>query len=196
MIAKLQGQSLIETLEKLHELFESWGLNENDFMLVDEFAYLLQGYEVKGPEVKSNHIDVYINPNSLPWIVKEERSIIPPKNSEYMEKWISFMQETGYSLDMLKASQEILRAPSVKYKLPNDRYIRLMRAFEMTEAFVQQTIMHYSLEDVGKEKIKEWFDKLKLIKKAANQKDDVVLTQLCEHKIKESEQRWARLINE
>ncbi|MDP3994789.1 MAG: hypothetical protein Q8P91_03080 [bacterium] len=181
---------LTETLEKLDALFKSWGLSNKDFVLVDEFAYVLQGYEISGPEVESGHIDVYTNPDSLPWLVKKERSIIPPKDSEFMNDWTMFMQETGYGLDMLRADPEIFNIHTIDFRLPNGKFIELMRAFEMTNAFVRQTLMHYSLEDVGKEKISEWLSKLDLIRKAAIKKGDTKLAGFCVEKIKECGEKW------
>ena len=182
--------SLVEALEEIYNLFNKWGLSTKDYILVDEFAYVLQGYDVKGTEVESGHLDVYVNPEPLPWEVKKERSVIPPRDSIYMNDWINFMQRTGYSLDMLRAKPEIFKVPSVNHTLPNGNFIQMMRAYEMTEAFVQQTVMHYSLEEVGKEKIVEWVDKLEIIRKAAEKKKDSKLAKLCEDRLVESRKRW------
>ena len=177
-------------LEELVSLLSKWGLGPEDYMLVDEFAYVLQKYDVKATEVESGHLDVYVNPQKLPWKDKKERSIIPPLKGGYMDKWTDFMQETGYSLDMLKAKPKILQIPTVEHRLPNGKSIRLMRVFEMTKAFVQQTLMHYSLEEVGEDKIREWIDKLGIIKEAAEKKKDNKLSELCTRKLIESKKKW------
>jgi len=187
---------LQKALEKLSSSFNKWGLATKDYVLVDEFAYVLQGYEVKANEVESGHIDVYVNPDVLPWKDKGERSIIPPKDSIYMNGWVDFMQETGYSLDMLRATPAIFQIPTVNFTLPNGSEIKLMRAFEMTEAFVQQTLMHYSLEDVGKEKIIEWINKLKIIKSAAEKKNDKKLAEFCSIKLTETKIKWQGIVPE
>lgn len=166
-------------LEKLYSLLMmSWGLAGNNFVVVDEYAYMLQGYDVRGPEVKTGHLDVYVDPRSVPWLDKGERSIIPPKDGSYMDQWENFMEETGYGLDLLRASPEILVVPVVKHVLPSGNKIRLMRAFEMTNLFVQQTIMRYSLEDVGEEKVREWMSKL---------------VGLCKIKLEESRIKWKQI---
>jgi hypothetical protein len=185
---------LVEALEGVCSLFNKWGVDTKNYILVDEFAYVLQGYDVEGTEVESGHLDVYVNPQSLPWAVKEERSIVPPKDSIYMADWTAFMQTTGYGLDMLRAKPEIFEAPSIIHVLPSRNTVQTMRAYEMTEAFVQQTIMHYSLEDVGKEKIIEWVNKLEIIRGAAEKKNDGRLAKLCEDKLVESRKKWGGIL--
>lgn len=183
------------TLDQLHKLFTSkWKIMETAYVLVDELAYVLQGYHVQGPEMKNGHIDVYVDPTFVPWPDKRERSIIPPKDSKYMEEWIDFMRKTGYGLDILRANPEFLELPVVQYTLLDGGNIHLMRAYEMTILFVEQTIMHYSLDDVGVDKIKEWLNKLVLIKDAAVKKGDQKLITLCVNKIEESQKKWKKLL--
>jgi hypothetical protein len=181
---------LEDALDKLVGLFADWNLNKEDYVLVDEFAYLLQGYEVRGTEVESGHLDVYVNPKKLPWKDKKERSIIPPKDSSEIVSWASYMEKTGYGLDMLRAKGNILQTPTLDYVLPSGKSIRLMKAYEMTEAFVEQTLMYYSLKDVGEEKIREWITKLKLIQKAAEKKNDSKTVKFCKDKLIECQEKW------
>jgi len=101
---------------------------------------------------------------------------------------------TGYGLDMLRAKPEFLTNPTVKLSLPNGNIINLMRAYEMTKLFVEQTIMHYSLEDVGQDKIREWINKLVLIKNASLKKGDDILAGFCEDKLAESRKKWSRIL--
>lgn len=191
MIGEKQRIHINTALEKLIPLLEKgWGLNSKDYVLVDEFSYVLQGYDVKATEIESGHLDLYVNPLKLPWEDRTERSIVPPTKGGYMDEWSNFMQETGYSLDMLRAKPEILQIPTIDYKLPNGTQIRLMRVFEMTEAFVEQTLMHYSIEDVGEDKIKEWLNKLEIIKEAAEKKKDTKLSKFCELKLVKSRNKW------
>jgi len=187
--------SIEVTLAKLHSLLtDTWKIPENEYVLVDELAYNLQGYEVKGPEMKSGHIDVYVNPLAIPWPDKGERSIIPPKDSLQMEDWANFMKSSGYGLDMLRAKPEFLALPTVGYKLQGGLVVNFMRAFEMTNLFVEQTILHYSLEDVGPDKMKEWINKLSLIKKAALKRGDNKLAEVCDEKITAGKQKWSGIL--
>jgi len=184
-------------LVKLHSLLTTtWKIPQNQYVLVDELAYNLQGYKIKGPEMKGGHIDVYVNPVTIPWPDKGERSIIPPKDSQQMKDWTNFMTSTGYGLDMLRAKPEFLIIPTVNYKLQGDLAINLMRAFEMTKLFVEQTIMYYSLDDVGPDKMREWINKLGLIKEAALKMDDKALAEFCDEKISASKEKWSGILVE
>lgn len=197
MVKKRVGRDRVNLNEALEELYSllvmNWTLATNNFVIVDEYAYVLQGYDVQGPEVETGHIDVYVDPSRFPWPDKGERSIIPPKDSSYMDQWENFMEETGYGLDLLRASPEILVVPVVEHVLPSGNMVRLMRAFEMTNLFVQQTIMRYSLEDVGEEKVREWMGKLSLIRDAAIKRADEKLVELCKIKLEESRIKWKQI---
>lgn len=190
MIINKKRVGIDKALQELGALMSDWGLNNDQYVLVDEFAYVLQGYEAIGTEVKTGHLDVYVNPNLLPWKDKNKRSIIPSKESKHMKDWIKFMDKTGYALDILKASRETFDIPTVEYEFAKNRKIKLMRAYEMTNAFVEQTLLHYSLEDVGEEKISEWLEKLGLIEKAAVKKKYYRIAKLCRVKHKEALTRW------
>lgn len=187
--------SLDVALTKLYSLLlETWGIPPMDYVLVDEFAYLLQGYKVQGTEIESGHIDAYVNPESIPWPDSGERSLIPPRNSDYMKQWASFMEDTGYGLDLLRARPDVLTVPTVDYPLPNGKCIRLMRAYEMTEQFAIRTLMHYSLSDVGTDKVREWHNKLQLIQGAALENSDDRLIELCTRLLVQSSERWAGVL--
>ena len=103
------------------------------------------------------------------------------------------MQSTRYGLDILRARPEFLKIPVVEEKLLNGKVVNLMRAFEMTGLFVNQTIMYYSLEDVGVDKIKEWVNKISLIKKAALKKGDNKLAEFCDQQLIVSKQKWSEI---
>lgn len=187
--------SIDQALRKMLELFDSWGLKTKDWVLVDEFAYRLQGYDVAGPEVKQRHIDVYVNPQACPWPEKKERSIIPPLSGGYFDQWNGYMEQTGYGLDMLRADPAFLNFPKVEYTLTDGRSVQLMRSKEMTKLFVEQTIMKYNLTEVDGKKMMEWINKLKLIRQAALLKGDVDLADFCEEKFKESRSKWHNLVS-
>jgi len=53
--------------------------------------------------------------------------------------------------------------------------------------------MHYSLEDVGEDKVKEWMDKLKLIGKVAFEKDNSKLYEDCQLMLKRAKEKWQNI---
>lgn len=144
--------------------------------------------------MKTRHLDTYVDGNKLPWTPKAERSTIPPVNSQYMNQYSKFMQKTGFGLDILVAVPEVLEEKSVNYQLPDRRKVRLMEARAMTRQFFKQTLMHYSLEDVGPEKIKEWIDKLALIGKVAFSKNDKQLARECQEMLAEARKKWVSVL--
>ena len=187
-----------QALVDLQEMFNKWGLTSDDYVLVDEIAYVLQGYEVIGEEMKTRHLDTYININKLPWQTSKERSIIPPADSNFFEDYCMFMETTGFGLDMLATASDdsIFQQPMINYELPNNKTIRLMEASAMTRQFWQKTLMHYSLEDVGSDKVKEWLAKLELIGGVALKKGETQLTTDCQEMLGEARERWKKVLGE
>lgn len=183
-----------EALINLEKMYQGWGLKSKDWVIVDEMAYVLQGYPVIGEEMKTRHLDTYVDGNKLPWTPKAERSTIPPINSQYMNQYSEFMQRTGFGLDMLVAVPGVLEEKSVNYQLPYRRKVRLMEARAMTRQFFKQTLMRYSIKDVGPEKIKEWVDKLGLIRKAAFHREDTQLADDCQKMLAKARKKWISVL--
>lgn len=187
-----------QALVDLQEMFNKWGLTSDDYVLVDEIAYVLQGYEVIGEEMKTRHLDTYININKLPWQTSKERSIIPPADSNFFEDYCGFMKITGFGLDMLATTSDdsILQQPMINYELPSNKTIQLMEVSAMTRQFWQKTLMHYSLEDVGNDKVKEWLAKLELIGGVALKKGETQLATDCQEMLGEARERWKKVLRE
>lgn len=194
MVRKKELIPLHDALSQMLDLFEKWKLAPYDWVMVDEFAYQLLGYDVRGNEVKTGHLDIYVNPGACPWPDKHERSVIPPVSDGFFDQWGNFMSQTGYGLDLLRAKPEFLNLPRVEYRLDNGRMVQVMKAAEMTRLFVEQTIMHYSLQEVSTEKMTEWIAKLSIIGEAAKKKEDVPLKQFCKVALEQSKRRWSQLI--
>lgn len=188
--------SVEQALIKLEELFSSWGLKTADWVVVDEIAYVLQQYKVVAEEMKKRHLDAYVDVSKLPWEPSGERSVVPPVKSEYFGDYCAFMKVAGFGLDMLATTSNdtVLQQPMVGYKLPNGKRIQLMEAAAMTRQFWQKTLMHYSLEDVGIDKVKEWLAKLELIQKVALKKGKGQLAAECQEMLAEARKRWADVL--
>ncbi len=187
-----EREEIEHALVSLGEVFGRWGLRATDWIVVDEIAYVLQGYEVIAREMETRHLDVYVDVTKLPWEPSKERSIIPPSDSEYFNEYCRFMKTTGFGLDMLATSpgDTILQQPVVNYVLPNKKSVRLMEAVAMTKQFWQKTLMHYSLEDVGIDKVEEWLAKLRLIQEVAQRKGKSAMAEDCQEMLKQARKRW------
>lgn len=60
--------------------------------------------------------------------------------------------------------------------------------------FAERTILRYSREFAGEDKIREWFDKLHCIEEAAEKVGRKDLARACEKYIKQSEEKWRPLL--
>jgi len=185
-----------QALTKLEKMFSNWELDSKNWVIVDEMAYVLQGYEVMAEEMKTRHLDAYVDVTKLPWEPRKERSFIPPVTSNFYKNYCDFMETTGFGLDMLTTTPEdtILSQSMVNYELPNGKKIQLMEAKAMTKQFWEKTLMHYSLEEVGPEKVKEWLDKLELIRKVALKKRDTQMAEDCQMMLDKARERWSGVV--
>lgn len=62
-----EGTEINQALIRIEEMFASWGLDSNSWVVVDEMAYVLQGYGVVAEEMKRRHLDVYVDVTKLLW---------------------------------------------------------------------------------------------------------------------------------
>ena len=88
-----------------------------------------------------------------------------------------------------QAGKEVSEFPCDIYMLPNGREIRLWKPLPFLEAFYKDTLLRFTAEDSGEDKIREWEAKLHLIKEAALEVNDQSLAQLAETYIQDWEDR-------
>lgn len=194
---KIPEKSEIEqALISLEAMYTRWELAPNDWVVVDEIAYVLQGYGVIAEEMETRHLDSYVDVTKLPWEPSKERSVIPPAKSTYFDDYCQFMEETGFGLDMLATTPDdtILQQPMIDYELPNGKKVQLMEATAMTRQFWEKTLMHYSLKDVGVEKVEEWLAKLDLIKRVAIEKGEVEMAKECQEMLAQAQEKWRGIL--
>ena len=167
---------LERVLEKLVVLLGKWGLKRDNWCLVGEWALVLQGYNLEG---RKGIIDIYVNRVSLPWKVKKERQVIPPRDSRYFNEWVSFTEQTKFGLDMIPIPEDptdprtavSIRKNSLVYQLPNESELRVNTP--LAEVKVHQWLFQqYTAEDVGEENIERWWGYIRDIAKVARGKRD------------------------
>jgi phosphohistidine swiveling domain-containing protein len=173
---------LKRALEKLKELFGKWGLSEDDWVLIADYAFRLQGYNVK---VREGHLNVMINEEKLPWKVSLKTktiSIFPPKNSKEAKQYEEWMKTTKFDTDLIPVSskemKEILRN-SILYTLPNGEKIRVMKPLAMLKK-MEEHLKHCTEEEAGKEKGAYLLEHVEDCRRAAIEKGDEKLTKECE----------------
>ncbi len=183
-------------LEHLVSLYEGWGLNpQTDWVLMDEFAMLLQGYNVKGLELATRHLDTFVNTAKLPWTPRDavrSRMTIPPRESPQLQQYSQFMTTTRFGLKIHQAGEEVSEFPCDSHILPSGKAIRLWKPLPFLESFYPDTLLRFTAAEVGPTKIQEWEAKLQLIKEAAVEASDQALAELAEAYIQDWEERKTR----
>lgn len=119
-------------------MYTKWGLAPNNWIIVDEIAYVLQGYEVIAEKMKTRHLDSCVDVAKLSWEPSKERSVIPPAESTHFDHYCQLMEETGFRLDMLVTTPDdtILQQPMVEYELPNGRRVQLIETVNNDKAIL------------------------------------------------------------
>ncbi len=180
-------------LEGLVNLYDRWELNpKTDWVLVDEFAMLLQGYKIYGEELSERHLDTFVSLRKLPWIPQDPiatRQTVPPAYSEHVKEYNHFMKSTGFGLKIHLAEQYFLQLPCNMYSLPSGIEIRLLQPLPFLQEFYKNTLLTFTVEHVGEAKTREWERKLVLIREAALESNDQPLAQLAESYIQDWEAR-------
>lgn len=174
---------LYAVLETLSQLFGKWGLFLDDYCLVGEWALLLYGYDIEG---RKGIIDVYVDRESLPWKVKKERQIIPPRKSRYFNEWVGFTEQTKFGLDMIPIPESptdprtrvSIRKTSKIYQVPSGSKLRINTPLAEVEIH-KWLFQQYTAEDIGKDNIQRWWEYIKNIKQAAMKKEDKKVFEAC-----------------
>lgn len=173
-----------KALKELAKLFEKWDLSLDNWCVIGEWAFILQGWNI--PERK-NILDVYVDRDKLPWPVKRERQAVPPKNSTELEDWIDFTEKTGFGLDIVPIpesptdprSRTSIKRGSVVYQLPDGNKLRVNTPLAEVEIH-RWLFKQYTAEDVGEENIKRWWEYIENIKQTAMKKEDKKVLEACD----------------
>jgi len=117
-----------KVLEHLDEMFQKWGLDAKDWVLVGRHALRIKGYNLKP---RPNHLNAYVDRNKLPWKPTEPDNIevIPPPESKAGKDFADFMKKTGFVADIVLLKTDGIKSwlKTFKYTLPNNRRIRVIQ---------------------------------------------------------------------
>lgn len=178
--------------EKLY----SWGLGQKDILLVDEAGFGYTGIPIYGPELRAAtdwgkaHIDIavreslYTGPRGKvehPLKITLPPTVIQDISTEY-----------GIGVWDLIKGRNFFELPTQTVRL-GDTEVLVPEPVSHVRAFAHDTILYYSLEQVGQDKILEWFDKLNMIRNISRAmcKPEVMAT--AEEMIAASLNRWSFL---
>ena len=156
-------------IAELVNLFENWGMDVNDWLLIDEYAMWLQGILIEGPEIDGREFDAFVNVEKLPWKPIEldtfgerimAKHVYPPLKTKIGQRYINFIEKANFGIKVRLGTKEETQLPSSPYSLPDGRMVRLITPEAMVTAFHKDTLMRQTEEDVGLGKLQEWGTKL------------------------------------
>lgn len=189
-----QGLQILETLKPnlgrfVEERLYTWGLGQEDILLVDEAGFSYTGIPIFGPELLSDqvHIDIavredkYTGPKSgvehpikipLPALVVQEIS------EEYrIGVWDLIKGRNFFSLPTQTVS-----FGSIDVLIPEP--------VSHVRAFAEDTILRYTKDQVGEEKIREWYEKLHMIREVSHKLCKFDVEEVAKEMIERSRERW------
>jgi len=177
----------------IKEKLYNWGLGKKDIILVDEAGFGYTGIPIFGPELKAAvkpgkaHIDIAIKdelftgPRSkvehpikinLPYKVAKDIS------DEYGIAVWDFIQGRNF----FDLPTEVVRLGNIEVLVPEP--------FSHTRTFAQDTILYYTVEQMGEDKMHEWFKKLQMIRDVSRSVSRPDVQKVAEEMIKLSKKRW------
>ncbi len=177
-------------------VYGEWKLQKNDVRLVDEIGFGLTGVPIYGPEISRNwpHVDIavrrdkYMGPRS---IQEHPRKIIFPmergKQEEYLPSRIG--QKYGIAVDDLLKEEDIFNLPSIEVDLAVVPVL-VPEPVAHVGTFAAHTILSYSVEQAGEDKIREWFLKLKMLRDSSQALKRIDVQNAAETAITQSIERW------
>lgn len=179
---------LESTLEKLSVMLLKWGLSNNDWCLVGEYAWQINGYDV---ELRENHLDIFIKSKKLPWRVPEgAESTIPPQDTQEMKEFMKFMVDTKADPHFLPLPlgpvlpEEITRG-SYLYPLSGINKIRIYKPIAELEGR-NRILQHDPIVTAwDKDKLERWIEFHGEIRRiACRQKDSGEIMRACDEGLK------------
>lgn len=197
---------LVETIKGklriLVDIFRGWGLGEEDYLLICELAFNLTGVPVVASHIREFlsggplPVEVYVDAEKYQGPkVPEEIVGHPYKITLPAKEAFKFAKAHNLSIEHFIILDEKARSASAQVvDLGEGKRIRAMRPLPNLAFFAERTILRYSKDFAGEEKIREWFDKLLQIKKAAESAGHLDLVEACDRYIDQSRKKWGSIL--
>lgn len=194
-IAPERQLEILKSLKpKLGKFFEekvfTWGLRKEDCRLVDEAGFGYTGIPIFGPELLGNqpHIDISVREEKY----SGPRTQVPHPFKINLPAQIAGEVSQTYGIgvwDFIKGSDLFFALPTMTISLGNVDVL-VPEPASHVRAFAGETILCYTKEQVGEDKLKEWFLKLKMIRDVSQRQFRTDVQQAAENMIEESRSRW------
>lgn len=184
------GSFLVETLPQFGIEYR----NVENFRLVDEIAFCLSGVPIYGPEVLGREAKTF------PYVdiaVKEELYTGPRSPVEHpvvipLPAPIPFLISKAYNITvekLIKGDERLFATPTIRMSLGNADVL-IPEATAHVRLFAEETILKYSFKQAGELKIKEWFEKLKILRGVSQKVFRLDIQEVAEEMIEASKERW------
>lgn len=168
-------------------------VDPQDMRVVDEAGFYLTGIPIWGPELAgteqglSPHIDIVVKPDR--YHGPRSTAAHPRKINLPFRVAGEICQKYGLDVSDFIIDSGQCDLPTITVSI-GEVQIYVPEPKSHLVAFAFDTILNYQLSQYGEDKIREWFEKLNLIKEAAEkvQRSDLVL--LAEELIHLSIERW------
>ncbi|MFC1621782.1 hypothetical protein ACFL13_00100 [Patescibacteria group bacterium] len=207
MTLKREVELEIKKLEEIKPLlakffnkrvYGEWQLKKEEVRLVDEVGFGLTGVPIYGPEIQQRipHIDIavvekaYKGPRSK--VQKHPIKILfprDPKTGNYYKETI-YKEDKLDVDDILKGKAKFFDLPAIEVFLSNKIATLVPEPVAHVEYFATDTILFYSLDQVGENKLKEWFIKLLMIREVAKVRKMNDVYEMAEKMVGLSRARW------
>lgn len=195
---QLAPERQLEVLEslkpRLGRFFEEkvfvWGLQPEDCRLVDEVGFGYTGIPIFGPELSGEqpHIDISVKADKY---TGPKSSVTHPfKINLPVQIASEISNEYGIGVwDFIRGSDAFFTLPTVTIRLGNVDVLVPEPAAHV-RAFANETILCYTEEQVGEDKLEEWFNKLKMIRDVSQHMLRTEVQQIAKNAIEDSRKRW------
>jgi hypothetical protein len=197
-----------ENISKCNELLESvrprlgrfieeklygWGLEESDILLLDEVGLGFSGIPIFGSEMQQSdggefvHIDIAIREEKYTGPVSNQ--IHPIKILLPLATYTDIYHNYGIGVEDFIKGRNFFDLPTISIDLCGTS-VNVPEPALHVEAFAKDTILFYPLSLESELKIKEWFDKLKLIKEVSESLGRQDVRSSADWAIEKSIERW------
>jgi|TARA_Y100000034_G_C6764669_1_gene340829 hypothetical protein len=176
----------MQILKEIAAMLEKWGITTDDWVLVGDFAYVLNGYNLSSRKVSSKHFDVIIGKSKWPWLREhhletEWRKVIPPRG-EALEEYELLMSEENMSLDLTVVFSNLVNW-SHALKTVGSRKIRVLTSLANVKMFFEEVIQKACKLGFDEHKRNQWNSEFRAIFDAAAVAGDLAVASYCKSKL-------------
>lgn len=171
-----------EVLDRLVDLFHSWGIREQDWILATENGMQRCGYFLEDPY--NRDLDIGIRRHALPWKTKQsEWTCMPPRGSKWFRDYETFGKETDIPFQMVSFPFGPMKVRDIQragwYTLPSRKKLHVYSPLLDIEHRIG-LLTHPKTKEHLEERIPRWRNRVEEIRRIARRKGDRSVVRACE----------------